>query len=113
MDSNDLPLDMRVVDELREIMGDDFPLLIDTFVNDSRVRFADLDSALSSGDGESFRRAAHSFKGSAGNLGAKHLTELCRQLEQIGLENRLADASPLLQQLHARYQQAELALRNV
>jgi HPt (histidine-containing phosphotransfer) domain-containing protein len=113
MDSSSLPLDMHVVSELREIMGDDFSLLIETFVNDSCVRFADLDKALSNGDGEAFRRAAHSFKGSAGNLGAKQLTELCRQLEQMGLENRLDDASPLLRELHLHYQKAELALRSV
>lgn len=113
MEVNNLPLDMHVIGELREIMGDDFALLIDTFVNDSQVRFADLDKALSAGDAEAFRRAAHSFKGSAGNLGAKQLTDLCRQLEQIGSENRLAEAAPKLRDLHMLYQQAEQALRQV
>jgi len=27
---------------------------------------------------------AHSFKGSSSNMGATHLTELCRQLEEAG-----------------------------
>jgi HPt (histidine-containing phosphotransfer) domain-containing protein len=113
VNSNNLPLDMRVIGELREIMGNDFSLLIDTFVNDSAVRFADLEKALQSTDGEALRRSAHSFKGSAGNLGAKHLAEVCRQLEVIGLENRLEEAPFLMEKLRKHYDQAEQALRSM
>lgn len=111
--NSDYPLDMHVVGELREIMGEDFCVLVDTFVSDSAVRLDDLAAALRSGDAEAFRRAAHSLKGSAGNLGAKSLMELCRQLEQIGVEQRLADAPPLMAELHSSYQQAERALRDI
>jgi HPt (histidine-containing phosphotransfer) domain-containing protein len=111
--NSDHPLDMHVVGELREIMGEDFCVLVDTFVSDSTVRLADLATALEDGDPEAFRRAAHSLKGSAGNLGAKSLMELCLQLERIGVEQRLADAPPLMASLHSRYQQAERALRDI
>jgi HPt (histidine-containing phosphotransfer) domain-containing protein len=113
VESDSLALDMRAVGELREIMGEDFPLLIDTFVRDSEMRLADLHQSLADGDNESFRRAAHSFKGSAGNLGAKQLTEVCRQLELAGSENRLQDAQPLLEKLAVLYPQAEQALRRM
>ena len=108
--NNSFPLNKQVIGDLRVIMGNDFSLLIQTFVKDSAVRLADLERALSAGDADAFRRSAHSFKGSAGNLGAQTLMDLCRQLEILGAEDRLADAPTLMPHLRDAYVLAEQAL---
>lgn len=88
----DLPIDIdsSVQDALRELMQEDYALLIDTFNHDAHKRLAQLRLCLDGGDWEGFRQAAHSFKGSCGNMGAIALQEACEKAELAGLE---ADAS--------------------
>ncbi len=79
---SDLPgLDAEVIAALREIMQDDFVDLIETFIKDSLQRREALAQAQRSDDREALRRSAHSFKGSSANIGARCLSDLCRQLE--------------------------------
>ena len=89
----DKHLDSATIRELRSIMGEDFPLLVQTFEADSRQRLAALEAAAAAGNAEALRQAAHSFKGSAGNLGAASLAALCQQLESMGKEGDLRDAA--------------------
>ncbi len=80
-------LDYDAVNVLKEVMEDDFALLIETFLTDSRSRIATLQSLMHSTDGDAIRRAAHSFKGSCSNLGAVQLASLCGSLEQKALDS--------------------------
>jgi histidine phosphotransfer protein HptB len=79
-------LDYDALNTLKEVMEDDFVLLVNTFLNDSNQRIATLRSLLNSShaDADAIRRAAHSFKGSCSNLGALHLVSLCGALEHKG-----------------------------
>ena len=77
-------LDLAIINELRGVMGDDFSMLVDTFVTDSTQRISSISEAVAAANPDNIRRAAHGFKGSASNMGAVHLTELCNQLEQLG-----------------------------
>lgn len=72
-------LDAAVLAELQLIMGDDFALLLQTFSDDSVQRLQALEAARE--DVDALRRAAHSFKGSASNVGAVALAHSCLQLE--------------------------------
>lgn len=77
-------LDLEALTQLKAIMGNEFSMLIETFANDSVVRIECIRDAVSGGNPDEIRRAAHSFKGSASNMGAPQLTELCRTLEDKG-----------------------------
>ena len=92
-------IDTAIVEELRELMEDDFEVLLTTFISDSETKFTGLAAAVASGVGEDIRRAAHSLKGSSSNLGATQLSDLCFQLEKMGRENNLDGAQNILQQL--------------
>lgn len=81
----DQHLDYDALAALKEIMDEDFLLLIDTFFQDSTTRILTLRTFMNSTDGDAIRRAAHSFKGSCSNLGALHLANLCSALEHKGL----------------------------
>ncbi len=82
-------VDGDILDSLREIMEDDFGLLIQTFINDSKERLQQLRQASEVTCADSIRRVAHSLKGSASNVGAQALADLCFQVEQAGIEGNI------------------------
>ncbi|MBK5530756.1 Hpt domain-containing protein [Pseudomonas sp. TH06] len=74
----DTHVDYKALSELREVMEDGYPELLDTFLSDSKVRLGELQKAV---DAKALSDVAHSFKGSASNMGATHLAGLCQKLE--------------------------------
>lgn len=96
-------VDVDALEELKEVMEDEFDVLITTYLEDSVVRLDSLKMALGSGDPEALRKEAHSFKGSSGNIGAPILAELCRQLEDIGKEGSVEGADSLITQIASEY----------
>jgi HPt (histidine-containing phosphotransfer) domain-containing protein len=98
-----LHLSPEVIQELRLIMGDEFGTLLQTFIADSRQRLTAIDEALQTADADMLRRAAHSFKGSTGNMGAARMSELCRQLEDMGRLGSVVGGADLLAQLRAEF----------
>jgi CheY-like chemotaxis protein/HPt (histidine-containing phosphotransfer) domain-containing protein len=67
--------------------------LIDTYLSDAPALFDQMRGALSSGDAETFRRAAHSLKSNSASLGALTLSALAKELEMMGKANTL-DGAP-------------------
>ncbi|WP_081265226.1 Hpt domain-containing protein [Pseudomonas fluorescens] len=74
----DKHVDREVLDALRDVMEDSYPELLDTFLTDSEARLGELQKTL---DASLLSDVAHSFKGSASNMGATRLAELCHELE--------------------------------
>ena len=103
-------LDEAALNTLKDIMQSDFDLLLQTFIKDSHTRIASLDQAITQGDSENIRQAAHSFKGSAANLAAMPLAELCKQLETKGREQQLAGCDQLFNEVREEFAQVKLLL---
>ena len=78
---SDIHLDDAVLAALQDVMEDEYPILLDTFVADSEERLRLLHQARAEGDAQGLRLAAHSFKGSCSNMGAVLLAGLCKELE--------------------------------
>lgn len=104
--TTDLPdFDPSVQDALKELMQDDYRLLVETFLGDAQRRLADLRAALAAQSWEAFRQSAHSFRGSCGNMGALALEQACREAERAGLDGNAVAAERALSELellHAR-----------
>ncbi|MGO1463399.1 MAG: Hpt domain-containing protein [Marinobacter sp.] len=96
-------LDEDALAELQDVMEDEFDMLIQTYINDSSDRIANLKTALIEGKADAFTKTAHSFKGSCINIGAPRLGELCREAEAVGRDERLGDAPPLLATIEAEF----------
>lgn len=73
-------LNEELLDELRELMGDDLSLLIDTYRKDTQYRLSAIQEALELSDLNAVIDAAHSLKGSSANVGAIHMEDLCHQI---------------------------------
>lgn len=78
-------LDYETLKTLKDVMEDDFALLIDTFIQDSIERIRTLHEVIQRTDADLIRRAAHSFKGSSSNIGAPQLSALCSAIEKKAL----------------------------
>ena len=100
-------IDMTTFQTLKEVSGEDFiGELINTFLEDAPRLISEMKSALSASDADAFRRAAHSFKSNSATFGANRLSELARELEMIGKENKLGEAGGRLTALEQTYQSA-------
>lgn len=103
-------LDVEALTELREVMDDEFSVLIETYLKDSIMRISSIHKALEHNDADALHKAAHSFKGSCGNIGAPQLADLCRQMEESGRDGDLSNTGALLEQMTAEFEEVKSLL---
>jgi CheY-like chemotaxis protein len=85
---------------------------IGNFVSNVPGVLEQLRTAAADGDAASLRQVAHSFRGSALNLGAARVAEALLRIELLADEGDVADAVPLVEQLPAVLAEASAALRD-
>ncbi|MET1078185.1 MAG: Hpt domain-containing protein [Pseudomonas sp.] len=100
---SDVHLDSAVLAALQDVMEDEYPVLLDTFLADSEERMRLLRLAHGQQDAQGLRLAAHSFKGSCSNMGAPLLAGLCRLLEEAGRREMLEEVDDLLEQTEREF----------
>ncbi len=96
-------VDEATILQLKELMGDDFSLLINTFIKDSSSKINTMRATVINQDSENLRIAAHGLKGSALNLSAAKLTALCKDLESLGREGSFENAVQLIDAVELEY----------
>ncbi|MGE8176403.1 Hpt domain-containing protein [Pseudomonas fluorescens] len=96
----DIHLDPEVLSTLEEVMEDEYPMLLDTFLRDSETRLTELRGTQ---DPELLLSTAHSFKGSSSNMGATRLAELCNELEQRAKQKSLAGIEKLVGEIDGEF----------
>ncbi|MEX5686757.1 Hpt domain-containing protein [Pseudomonas silesiensis] len=96
----DTHLDFDVLSALQEVMEDEYPMLLDTFLADAEERLVLLHKA---DDAQQLMNAAHSFKGSSSNMGAIRLARLCHELEQCAKQKRLAGVEQLVGEIDSEF----------
>ncbi len=78
-------VDWTRLDELRRMEAEGLPglatRLVRTYLENSRRLLVELQAAMDAGDAEGVRRAAHSVKSTAANIGANVLSQIGRALE--------------------------------
>lgn len=90
-----MAIDVDMVGELKDMLGEDFELFLNTFRNDMLIRCDAIQAAVKASDAEALRQAAHSLKGSSSNLGAVGLSNACASLEDQAMLGRLEEAQNL------------------
>lgn len=109
---SELYLDEALLEELRNILDDEFPSLISTYIQDSGVRVDDMRQAFSRGDIDTVRKAAHSLKGASANLGLIYLAEQCRLMEDAAREGSITGQEPRMLLIQQEQQHAVVLLRD-
>jgi HPt (histidine-containing phosphotransfer) domain-containing protein len=96
--------------ELKEILAEDFGVLVTTYLEDAQLRIKKLQLAIAAADVAVIKAEAHSLKGSSLNLGAMSLPELCSQLENCGINESLEGTPALFSKIENEFLRVETAL---
>lgn len=96
-------LDHEALAELKEVMEEDFHILLSTYLSDSEMRIQALQTALKNNDPEQYAKTAHSLKGSCINIGAMRLGSFCMMAERDGRSGQLADAPASLSAIESEF----------
>jgi HPt (histidine-containing phosphotransfer) domain-containing protein len=94
------------LEEIRLVTGNAFGDLVAQFQANAIAAFTEIEAAISVGDAERLRKAAHRFKGSAATLGAKAVAELAGHIETAGRSGAVNDGAKLLTPLHQVFEQS-------
>lgn len=106
-------LDQAMLAELRALMEDEFPTLLEAYLADSERRLLEASDAWAAGDFDALRRSVHSLKGASSNLGATELAGRCQTLEHLA-RDQVADGVPeALDAVTAELREVQAALRSV
>jgi HPt (histidine-containing phosphotransfer) domain-containing protein len=80
------PIDPAIVERLRLLTPPGKPdvlhEILTVFLTDVPRRMASLKAAWQAGDAPAVQRAAHSLKGSSGNIGADPMHQVCRAIDE-------------------------------
>lgn len=97
-------IDITTYENLKTTAGADFMgELVKTYLEDAPNLIAQMQSALKADDSESFRRAAHSLKSNSATFGAGGLSELAKELETLGRENKLNEIGSRLKSVEEAF----------
>lgn len=80
--------------------------IMQTFLDSAQQRVDHVEQAIASGDNELLGQAAHALKSSTANVGAETLSGLYKQLEKLGREQRIDEASDLLNEVRREHLRA-------
>ena len=93
-DGPDKIVNRQTLEKLARNIGNLGPV-IHVFLQTLASRLDDIHLAVRNRDHAAIARSAHTLKGSSSQFGAEELSGLCRQLEEMGREKRLAQAEAL------------------
>jgi HPt (histidine-containing phosphotransfer) domain-containing protein len=110
-------LDPDVVESLRQLTPPGEPdvlgEILSLFLDEVPRKIATLRAAVTSGDAVEVQRIAHSLKGSTGNIGARAMYDVCRQLDDRAKSGEVARLQPLVDALDAEYGRVETEIRRL
>ncbi len=111
----DSPLDVTILQSLRKMVGDRaqelLAKLIDNYLEDAPCQLRAIQTAIATQDAAQLAFTAHSLRSSSANLGAKTLSQLCKELELIGRAGTTAGAEGILERVEAMYEIVKMALQ--
>jgi len=111
----DEAINPRALDAIRQLPGPNGARLvervIDAYLTDAEIRFAQLAAAVGTGDAAGLRQAAHSLKSSSANVGAEHVAGLCQELEMIARRGSVEGAETLLSDIETQLPRALASLQ--
>jgi HPt (histidine-containing phosphotransfer) domain-containing protein len=107
-------IDQRVLAGIRAMEDEDDPDMLSDiirlYLEQAPELLNTIEIAIENSHSEGVRIAAHTLKGSSANMGAKLVTELCTELEELGRAGKFDTARSRFSQLIVNYQAARETL---
>jgi len=114
--SPEVSFDPTAIEKLLDLTGGDRTALAElilSYLNDTSKLLDDLRHALERNDPELLRRTGHTLKSSSRDFGAMALSQLGKQLENLGKAKTTSGASELVEQAEAEYEPVRIALERI
>lgn len=110
---NLLTLDDKVIERLRQDMGDDAGMVIESYVESIDEFLSDFENSTLRTSNDEMHRWAHSIKSSAASIGAMRLAHLAAQLEDSYLKRVRIDLGEQLQVMQREYRRVSDSLEKL
>lgn len=104
-------LNMEMLIELRNLMGDALNEVLQTFIDYVPGQIDELSLAVSNNDADSIFNLAHRMKSSSSSIGAFGLASVAEQIEIIGRSGTTEGSAELLEKLKHLYSDTETLVR--
>ncbi len=91
--------------ELKDILGDGFTELVDTFLADAEKHVGYLEEFVCAGDLTALERPAHALKGSSANVGAMELMAAAAAIVTQCRSGQLVDPAGSVARVRACFEQ--------
>ena len=111
--SNEQPVDMNVINELREVMEEEFTSLLKSYLSNITPLYSDLRNAAVADDIAGMVNPAHSLKSSSANVGAMAVSEMAKTIEMAARINDGVTAKSAFQKLNQVLPPAIKALKAI
>ena len=110
-------LDPKVIESLRQLTPPGEPDVLNEvltiFLQEVPTRVERLRTFLAAGSIIEVQRSAHSLKGSAGNIGARSLYDICRQLDDKARSGDLPALAPLVDALASEFDKVKAEIHRL
>ncbi|MEM6573880.1 MAG: response regulator, partial [Pseudomonadota bacterium] len=106
-------LDRQVLNDLIDIMGDEYVDLIEVYLEDTPNCIGQLAEAADADDIDGLIAPAHSLKSTSANLGAIGLSELAKAVEHGAREGTIGDVAQKLKAIQSEFDQVAAELQDI
>ncbi len=110
---NQLTLDDKVIERLKQDMGDDAGMVIESYVESIDEFLSGIENSTLRTSSDDLHRWAHTLKSSAASIGAMRLAHLAAQLENSYLNRVQIDLGVQLQVMQREYQRVYDSLEKI
>lgn len=107
------PLDLEIVNDLHELMGNDYHSLIRIYLEDSPKLIQQLQAALEKNDSVAAVAPSHTLKSSSANLGAVKLSKIAMAIEKSARAGNLELPARETPELVSEYEKVKAALTEI
>ncbi len=110
---NHMTLDDKVIERLRQDMGEDAGMIIESYVESIDEFLSDIENSTQRTSNDDLHRWAHTIKSSAASIGAMRLAQLAAQLEDSYLNRIQIDLGEQLTVMQREYQRVSERLEKL
>ena len=108
-----LTLDDKVIEQLKQDMGEDADMVIESYVESIDEFLSDIENRTVRTPRNDLHRWAHTIKSSAASIGAMRLAHLAAQLENSYRDQIEIDLGEQLQHMQREYQLVSHSLQKI
>lgn len=95
VDSSIKIIDEDIIESLKELVGDGFANIVEVYIKTASELMDNIGGDLEKSDNQGLVFNAHTLKSSSAQLGVMLLSDIARQMEELGLEEKSENCDEL------------------